>query len=243
MGLIMYLEQNGTLIYDGIISSDFGVWIEGGGTYNAAARRFETVTVPGRNGSLTISEDAYDEIEHTYKCFIGKGFERNIEAFRGEIMTRSGYCRLEDSYHPDEFYRARYMTGLEVDVAPRARGGQFDLTFRRDPRRFLKTGETVREYTANGVLQNPTAFPSRPLMRVYGYGSVTIGTDIITVAQAYPYVDIDCEIMDCFYGTTNANGLVSFSATDFPQLGVGVIPVRKSGHVTKVEVTPRWWRI
>lgn len=139
-----YIEENGYFIFDGIKSSDYGVWINGGGTYNAPKRRYKDYTVPGRNGTLTIDEGVFEEIEVVYPAFIARDFPANIEAFRNQLMSRSGYVRMTDSYHPDEYYLAKYMDGLESDVLPAGVGGQFNLKFKRDPRRFLVSGETPR---------------------------------------------------------------------------------------------------
>ena len=379
-----YIEDNGYFTFDGVKSSDYGVWINGSGTYNAAALRYKEYNVPGRNGALTISENAFEEADHIYPAFIARNFPANVESFRNQLMSRTGYCRLTDSYHPNEFYRARYMSGLDADVAPGGVAASFNLTFRRDPRRFLTSGETVATYppgigmsknlipypyyqttrTVNGVtftdngdgtitvngtntgsstaefvmtagsqnivipagsylisgctggssttyliqwnpnggavvnnydgsravdlstdtamrvsikvisgasvnnvtfkpmlrlasdtddtwvpyydgsnkIYNPTLFPSKPLIRVYGYGTLTIGSDVITIASTgNPYTDIDSEIMDCFYGTTNVNNKVTFQSNDFPELRPGVTGIAYSGNITKVEITPRWY--
>ena len=128
-----YQVENGIFIYGGIRSDDYGLWIDGGGTFGAPAKRYTTYQVAGRNGSLTLDEGVYEEREHTYNAFIAEDFADNIEGFRNEIMLLSGYQRLEDSYHPDEFYLARYMAGLEPSVAPKAVGGSFTLKFMCDP--------------------------------------------------------------------------------------------------------------
>ena len=236
-----YIEDNGYFVFDGVKSSDFGVWINGGGTYNAAKRRFKTYTVPGRNGALTIDEGAFEEVAHTYQAFIARDFDFNIEAFRNLIMSKNGYCRLQDSYHPDEFYRARYMAGLDASVAPGGVAGKFNVTFQRDPRRFLVSGETQMTITDEGTLNNPTLYASRPLIRVYGYGTVTIGSDVITVDSAFEYVDIDSETQDCYHGIDNANEVVTFQSLDFPLFNPGGNDIVTSGHITRLVIKPNWW--
>lgn len=161
-----YIEENGYFIFDGIKSSDYGVWIHGGGTYNAPKRRYKDYTVPGRNGTLTIDEGVFEEIEVVYPAFIARNFPENIEAFRNQLMSRSGYVRMTDSYHPDEYYLAKYMDGLDADVAPGGVGAQFNLTFKRDPRRFLVSGETPISVTSSGSIANPTLYTSRPQIKI-----------------------------------------------------------------------------
>lgn len=175
-----YIEENGYFIFGDVKSSDYGVWISGGGTFNAPARRYKEYIVPGRNGTLTIDEWAYEEAEVTYPAFIARDFPANVEAFRNAIMAQNGYVRMTDSYHPDEYYLARYMAGLEVDTLPAGRGGSFELTFRRDPRRFLLSGEEPVTYPPGAVsnnilpfpfdgaanIKNPTLFSSKPIIKV-----------------------------------------------------------------------------
>ena len=239
-----YIETNGYFTFDGVKSSVYGVWINGGGTYNAAARRYKEYTVPGRNGNLTIDEGSFADIEHVYPAFIARSFSSNIETFRNLLMSKVGFCRLTDTYHTDEFYRARYMDGLEADVASGGVAGSFNLTFKRDPRRFLTSGETETTITAaSATISNPTNFASLPLIRVTGYGTLTIGSDVITVANTYAYVDIDSEIQDCYHGTDNANAQVAFQSGDFPKLKPGTNNIAISGNITSIKITPRWYRV
>lgn len=234
-----YIEDNGYLIFDGVKSSDYGVWIKGGGTFNAPKRRYQEVIVPGRNGVLTLDEGAFEEQEVVYPAFIARNFPANVEAFRNQLMARNGYVRMTDSYHPGEFYMAKYMSGLEVETVAGGKAGSFDLTFRRDPRRFLTSGETTQTYTANGTINNPTLFASNPLIRVNGYGTLTIGAETIVITQGFDYVDIDSEIQDCYFGINNANSHVTLS--NFPTLQPGTTGIVIGNGISSIEITPRWY--
>lgn len=238
-----YIETNGYFTFDGVKSSNYGVWINGGGTFNAPKRRYKNYVVPGRNGALTIDEGAFEEIEHIYPAFIKDSFSSNIQDFRNQMMSKNGYVRLTDSYHTDEFYLARYMDGLEADVVPGGRGGSFDVKFVRDPRRFLVSGETQTTVSSGGSISNPTLFAARPLIRVTGYGTVTLNSQTITITNAFAYVDIDSETQDCYHETDNANAQVTFQTNNFPTLRPGTNNLTYSGNITGVKITPRWWII
>ena len=238
-----YLEDNGYFTFDGVNSADYGVWITGANTYGAPPRRFEEITIPGKNGVLTLDQRAFEDIEHTYPAFIRRNFPSNIEGIRNQLLSRSGKKVLTDSYHPDEFYLAKFMQGVDVEVGSRAIAGRFDLVFKRDPRRFLVSGNTKVTVSNGGSITNPTLFASKPLIRVTGYGTLMLGSAAITIANKYSYIDIDCDLMDCYYGTANANQYVTFASNDFPELPPGNTGITYSGHITKVEITPRWWRL
>ena len=92
------------------------------------------------------------------------------------------------------------------------------------------------------ILENPTLFDALPFLRVYGTGTLGMGSHTITITAADEYTDIDCEMMDCFKGSANKNQYVQFSGNDFPTLEPGVNGFSFSG-ITKVEVKPRWWSV
>lgn len=230
-------------IYGGKDSRDYGVYISGQGTYNAPRKDIETIQVPGRSGDLSFFNGRFDNTEVTYPAFIYSDFKTAISRFKEALLSLDGYQDLEDSYNPDEYRRALYKGDMEVDARTRNDAGQFEIVFECDPRRFLKVGKLPVTVLTGKYIENPTLFNSKPLIRVTGYGTVSIGHYTITIDNEYPYVDIDCDMMDCYHGTDNANSVVSFSSTDFPELSPGRNNVVYSGNVTKVEITPHWWRL
>lgn len=230
-------------IFDDIDSRDFGVYLTGTGTYNSPARAYNTIKVPGRSGDLLGIERRLENVALTYPAFLYADFAENIAALRSALLSRTGYRRLSDSYHPEEFRMAYFRGPLEVDARTQHDAGEFEIEFGCKPQRFLFDGEIVREYTAAGTIVNPTEFNSNPRIKVTGYGTLTLGSETITIANTYPYVVIDSDLMDCYHDTDNANAAVSFSSNDFPELAPGSTGITKSSTITKVEITPRWWRV
>lgn len=227
--------------FNGIVSKDYGVHISGDSTFNAPVRDFEELIVPGMDGRLTQDNGRFDAIEHPYEAFIVDSFDANIRDFRNLIMSVRGYARLQDTYHPDEFYLARYENGIEADVTQLLNAGSFDLVFMRDPRRFLLTGEEAQTFTADGTLTNPTNYATKPFIRAYGTGSFTIGDTTITINYAAnEYTDIDCQLMTAYYGDTSCNLYVEFS--EDPKLNPGDNAITLTG-ITKLEITPKWYRL
>lgn len=226
-------------------SRNFGVYISGSGTYNAPARTYQAISVPGRNGDLLIDQKKFENITVTYPAFIAGGnFDSNLAALRSALLSTAGYARLVDTYHPDEFRLAYFKGGLTVKAREQNDGGEFDISFICKPQRFLISGETTTTISSSSwSITNPTSFASRPLIRVTGYGALTIGSDVITITQTYPYVDIDSEVQDCYHGTDNANSKVILQNNNFPVLNPGTNNIACSGNITKVEITPRWYRI
>lgn len=172
----------GKLIFGGVDSSEYGIYITGEGVYNAPERSVEFVDIPGRNGAFAIDQGRYENIVVTYPAGVfGKDPEEFREAlsdFRNAILSQKGYQRLEDTYHPEEFREAIYVAGIEVEPSQK-KAGKFELTFNCKPQRWLTIGDYPIPIESGDVLQNPTVFDSSPLLEVEGYGTVSFnGYDI-----------------------------------------------------------------
>lgn len=230
------------LTYDGVNLRDFGVYISGTEVFNAAPRSVDTVVVPGRSGTLTIDNKRFENVEITYPAFIFNNFNANISGLRNFLLQSAAYRRLEDTYNPDIYMMAKYISGLSVTSTERRLEGEFDLVFDRMPQRFLKSGETAQEFTSSGSIDNPTNFDARPLIRVYGTGTLGVGSETVTITTNPGYIDIDCEMMDAYYGAVNCNGYITLSSGEFPVLKPEGNGISLSG-ITKAIITPRWWII
>ena len=231
------------ITYNGKSSADFGVWVSGGGTINAPARDVQSVSVPGRNGDLTIDNGRFVNIPVAYPAFVSNRFQPRIDEFRGWLCSQIGYQRLEDTYHPDEYRLGVYKSGLSVSPTARNLAGSFTLEFDCKPQRFLKKGALPITFTAAGTIRNRTLYEARPLIRCYGTsGTVTINGVKISVTGLSAYVDLDCDLMEAYEGSTSRNGTTTLENGKFPVLAPGDNAVAFTGF-TSVVITPRWWTI
>lgn len=232
--------------FDGTSLSTYGLYCSGSGAYNAPARSVEMIQIPGRNGDLVGAPTRLQNMIVTYPCFIaGANFKTNIADLRNFLLSKIGYKKLEDSYNADEYRLAVYSGAFNANVENTLNGANFDLEFNCKPQRFLTSGDSFTDFTANGTINNPTRFAAKPYLKIYGTGQVTIGSDVITIASAYPYsyIEIDCEIGMAYYGTLNANSYVTTSRIDFPELAPGNTGIALGTGITEVKVKPRWWRL
>lgn len=232
--------------FDNADSRDFDVYISGSGIYNAPARAYDEITIPGRNGVIIGNEKRLENLELVYPAYIYANFAENISNLRNFLLSRIGYHRLEDSYHIDEFRLAYYSGGLEVEPTAKRDAGQFEITFQCKPERYLKGGQETQTFDNRvAVALNPTLFDARPLIRVYGTGTASIehgGEAIgsITVkTNPYEYIDIDSDIMECFHGVDPCNRYVEMTDFKFPVFHPGETDIYF--NFTKMEITPRWW--
>ena len=168
-----------------ISSKAYGVYITQEAAYNAPDRDVEVVEIAGRNGAYILDKGRFKNISVSYKCGIAlddeQSFESAIRTFRNALSSKAGkYVRLEDEYNPNEYRQAAFLGGIEVDMADR-RAGEFTVSFDAMPQRFLKSGETSVSVASGGTLNNPTLFESHPLLHLWGYGSIGINGDQLSI--------------------------------------------------------------
>lgn len=227
--------------FDNTDLRDYGLYVSGTNVFNAPVRLYDEIAVPGRNGVLLGTERRLENVELKYPAFIYTDFATNTAALRAFLLSKVGYKKLTDSYHPNEYRKGYYAGGLEIEPTAKLDAGQFELTFHCKPQRYLVSGDTVTTLSASGTITNPTLFDAKPLLRVYGTGSLTVNGVTITISEADVYTDIDCEMMEAYKGTVNKNYAVSLDSVYFPVLSAGNNTVTLNG--VTVDITPRWWTL
>ena len=237
------------LTFGDVDSRDYNVWIAPQETDSAPQREYSEIVIAGRNGTLIMDEGRYQNVEQMYTGVICSDTrESDLIAFRNDLSARIGYQRLGDSVHPDEFYEARFMEVFEPTFTQGRNASKFDLKFNRKPQRFLISGEEAVAFTGNGNITNPTKFASEPLIKVTGYGTLGIGDrTVIITGNAGQEIYIDCEIMEAWEQSGNViiprNDHIQYVGQNFPRLESGENGISMSGTITKIELTPRWWRL
>ena len=228
------------IVYNGVSTLELGFYLGGVGDDKSAERDITTQSIDGRNGDLVFDNGRYKNVSVKYgKSVIYENMEENL--FKLKEALQPGYHRLEDSFHPDEFYLAYFDGEIEPSVSNDRSIATVSLTFNRKPQRFLKSGETLTQVTSGTVLTNPTNQTALPLINCYGSGTLTLGSQTLKITgNPYEYITVDSDIKDCYFGDKNCNGYVT--ADGFPELGAGDTTVTFTGF-TKIEIAPRWWRL
>ena len=168
-----------SIVFGGVNSADFGIYISGEGVFNAPERDVEMIEIPGRNGALALDKGRFKNISVTYPAFNYEPndydtFAERLADFRNAICAQRGYQRLEDTFHPDEYRMAAYVGGLEIKPVKYNTASEFNITFDCKPQRWLKSGENAITVASGDVVTNPTLFESSPMLEVTGYGSVNL---------------------------------------------------------------------
>lgn len=226
-------------VFGKINTNDYSLYVANKNQFDGGGKREEVITVPGKNGTVSISDGTFENIKLTYQMY-GKGeIRQNIAGLRDALGATSGYMRLADSLEPDVFIKARYSEPFTVKSSDR-KNAALDIEFDCDPRRFLKNGERVRTVTSGMTLKNPTNNTAKPLIRVYGTGTLTINSISVQITAANEYTDIDSEIEETYKGSTNCNNNIVLTNGLYPVLTPGNNTISFTGF-TQVTIKPNWW--
>lgn len=226
---------------DGTSSATYNIYASGENAYNAAERNVESISIPGRNGDLLIDNGTFKNIDVKYPCVIPYGFSAN--AIRSWLMSNAGgYHKITDDYDASHYRMGRYKG--EIEFAPmyaNQAAALVDITFDCKPQRFLTSGDTESRVYSGNTVNNPTAFPAKPIIRVSGARNGAVltinGKSISFVGDTTG--SIDCETENAYGGALNSN----IRCAEFPTLTAGSNSVSWSGTISSVYITPRWWEI
>ena len=231
--------MKGSINFGAVYSSDFSFYIIDTSGFTAPDDDFETYEIPGRSGDLHISNGRKKNVTVTYQCIMecDDAMEEFI-SFRSKLGTVSGYQKLTESYMPSYFWLAKFKSIKAKTITPKQ--VLFELSFTCNPKLYLESGETEHAFTAKGTIDNPTANGAKPIIRIYGAGTFTVGTIIGMINTAgTEYIDIDTDTHQAFEGPTFRNSNVTI--TQWGELIPGVNDVTLGTGITKLTVIPRWF--
>lgn len=224
--------------FDGVDSRTYNTYIATSNMFDAPEENVETINIPYKNTPVHITQGTFKPFSGKAVCYIPGNMQNNIDDLRNFLKSRFASCRYTEALRPGEYRMARYKEAFEVDKSDR-QTAVFALTFECSPQRFLISGDTPIIISSNTIINN-THMPSSPLIRAYGTGTLTIGGYTITINSVDEYVDIDSETMQCFKGDVNCGSNVEL--TEYPLLVSGENAVTLDG-LSRVEITPRWWKL
>ena len=235
--------------YNGRSSADFGLHIQSKNVFSAPEYDAEFISVPGRSGDIINPNRRFANIKVTYTVFLARKNTATLASVLRDIKgwlysEPDRYHELTDSYDA-EYFRYGVISG-SLDIEEQMnKVGSFIVTFNCKPYKYSFAGQqTAAADSASLSVTNPTAFESRPYIKLYGSGAVMLNissggnTSSWTISAIDEYLEIDSELMNCFKGTVLKNDTVT--GDGFPALKSSTSTIACVGVVTKIEVIPRW---
>lgn len=236
------------MYFNGQYASDLGVVVEDQPSYIRPARRTSEVTIPGRDGTVSLlGGGGYEPVVYSPKCVLLPGADPEPV---WNWLRGSGPLVLGSM--PDYSFRARVSNQIPFQTifqgAPRS-GQTFTPVFTCQPFRYQSAGSVmVRLENGSGQVINLGNVPSAPLIRVWGEGSawVTVGGQTVTLTDLgldQPLI-LDSDLGNA-YDLAGGKLLNSRMDGDFPMLSPGVNMVTWGGiegsiYVVEIDPRSRW---
>jgi phage-related protein len=214
--------------------SDLGLRITEPPTVPAAKRIVESISVDGREGTLTILK-GWEDCDISFKCaLLGADIRNRYRAVTAQIRNAETVYFSND---PSVYYKVKIATvgALEMKLSQL---GEFAIMFNCAPFKYLRNVAMITR-TTSGTVANPGTVYSLPRLKVYGTGTrnLTINGKLITLNLLASPLVIDSDLKECYYGDVVQNNRMT---GDFPVFNVGSNAVTLGTGITKVEIEPRW---
>lgn len=217
-------------------TKNLGFALKGRPSIPSADKRYESIEVEGRDGSLTRFL-GYEGLKFSlnFNILFQSDIKQKLREIKG-MFAQASTLSFDDS--PNFFYKIKQAQISETESVIKA-SGVFNVDFVAEPYEYQKTSSTA--YTTKPIsLTNQTTATALPLIKITGTGTVVLnvnGTGI-TLTGLTSSIVLDSELQEAYTGlTTNMNSSMN---GNFPVLKIGSNSITWTGTVTKVEIDPRW---
>ena len=223
--------------WNGVKCTDYGIHVLTHPAISRPKERVTTQTVPGRSGTLTITEGdcVYDEFIASCECIAPD--PASIPAFSAWLH---GPGVVMFGNRPTGFYHARVSNQIDFETVVRGRlQRKFMLNFRCQPFLFL-LGVEIIVLTSPGQIVNQGTVFAEPIITVEGTGDIDLmfGEVTLGITALASSITIDVPQRLAYHDGVNLTG--SLTGDDWPTLPVGTTTISWTGNVTRLTITPNW---
>jgi len=216
-----------------ILSTDY-LTIETLPSIVRASKDIKKIEIEGRDGFITEDLGSYKSTIKSVECWI-----RNLEDLDFICSWLTGSGDIIFSNEPDKAYEVTIINQIEFKKFIKE-FHKFIIVFECQPKK-KNIDNPIITLTSVGTIFNSGSAISRPIIKLFGTGSITLIINDINIYlnNISGYVTLDSNLQDAFkdlvYKNSDMNG-------EFPILEVGTNTISWVGTVTKVEITPnlRW---
>lgn len=210
---------------------DKGVIIEKIPTITKPKKRFNTYTIPGRNGVLNIDQGTYDTISCVLECHFNDN-NQNIETLNTWL---DGYGKL--SLDGVRYYEGIVSNNIPYEQIQNFK--KFQVNFMLNPisKKIEETEEEIDVSQATQIIEVGGTIGNDPIIEIDGFGELIVRinetTFTINANGNAPYI-LDCGAKEIIQNNINAS--LSMNG-NFPSLKNGDNEIALSGTGTFTSMT------
>lgn len=219
-------------------SLDHGVVVKELPSITIPKKRVEEVTVLGRDGTLTVSDETYEPTTKTCKVYYNG---ENPD----ELITFLQDGKVIFSNFPDRFYNMQIVSEIPIDeIFKNNEYGdwyEFSINFRCQPFGYSIDNEEIIITQKDTSIYNYASKESYPIITVFGDGDINLLIDEqqVTLKGVEDYITIDSTKLRSYKDLENQNYK---KVGKFPFLKTGENNISWDGSITKIVILPnfRW---
>ncbi|KOC47732.1 phage tail protein [Clostridium botulinum] len=216
---------------------NFGIAVKTRPAIPMPQRRVQYETIPGRNGSLTIDDETYDDITITIDCnFLTNEMRNKAMQIKHWLMGKQDRLIFSDA--TDKFYIAQAVNKIDIVQTLRVLG-TFPVIFNCKPFMYYFSGLDTITITSPTTIYSPEfVVESEPVIKIYGQGDITlnINSNSIKLKDVQDYITLDSTIQECYKNNSNCNNKM---CGEFP-LFIEENKISWKGSVQKIEIITNW---
>ena len=231
-----------TFKYNGVDSSEYGVYITDAPAFTTGEMDTDTVDIPGL-GELSIILGGRKDTDVDLECYIAD--MTNYDAAAAWLSADGDFHDLVLSCDSTKARKARLDGEIEAEHVLRTMDARtIRVPMRIKPYRYQATPTADITITSSGTaITNIGTIASAPLLVVSGSGDGTlmVGSSTMIFTGMTEAITIDCDAKFAYTGSGTTRVLATQYITgDWIEIGTGTQRVTFSGGITKVVITPRW---
>jgi len=229
------------LIYNNKSSLDLNLKIPKRPSIPLPKRQYNETPIEGRDGSLIEDLETYEDI----KIPVNFNFIDRINMNDSARKVMLWLSNIEDDSLSftddlDFYYRVKKIEYTDIERQIKVKG-TFTITFVCEPFRYYRRNDIITIEASPFNLYAPDFnYSSKPLMKVYGSGDITltINNEDVLLFDISDHIIIDSVLEEAYSDTfENLNNKMK---GEFPKLTSSINSIDWIGNITNIEITPNW---
>ena len=202
-------------------------------------RKTSKLNIITRDGDLLRDYETYEPYTITLDCYVINDYTLdNIRQLKAMLSQTEG--ELVFNWNPDKVYQARLVSQVNFkEVIDRTASVQIE--FEIQPYATLKSGQTVIEGSGKFTLINPTAYSSKPIIKVIPSSELAkfyVNDVMVGFVNLKEEIILDSEIEECFNEAgDNLNHYLDIQS-DFPVFKADINTIE--AFDCELRIIPNW---
>ena len=226
------------IIIDNVFATQHNLHIVNRVNIPVSQKQIETISIAGRNGTLTKELGFLDRsitVDFNFKTRDrNDNMSKKIRNITSLLLNAKKISFTDDK---EVYYKVKAVSVSDIERTLRMLGS-FSVTFTVDPFAYYNLYSKIL-LTNHSKIYNIGTYESEPCIKVFGTGNVTlnINNKELILKDINGYIEIDTELKETFKDNVSKNDK---KVGEYPSFVVGENMISWSGNVTKIEIEPRW---